>query len=51
MFQITMKDGFKVLARARCPSTKPNRLAIASEVAALDLVRDGGTPVPKSCVT
>ena len=42
-----MKDGSEVLARLPYPSTKPNRLAIASEVATLDLVRAIGIPVPK----
>jgi len=42
-----MKDGSEVLARLPYPSTKPNRLAIASEVATLDLVRASGIPVPK----
>ncbi|EXJ82365.1 hypothetical protein A1O3_06178 [Capronia epimyces CBS 606.96] len=42
-----MKDGSEVLARLPYPSTKPNRFAIASEVATLDLVRANGVPVPK----
>jgi hypothetical protein len=42
-----MKDGSEVLARLPYPSTKPNQLAIASEVATLDLVRACGIPVPK----
>lgn len=42
-----MKDGSEVLARFPYPSTKPNRLTIASEVATLDLVRAAGIPVPK----
>ncbi len=47
MFQITMNDGSEVLARLPYPSTKPNRFAIASEVATLDLVRANHVPVPK----
>ncbi|KAH0840690.1 hypothetical protein AYO21_00653 [Fonsecaea monophora] len=42
-----MKDGFEVLARLPYPSTKPCRLAIASEVATLDLVHAAGVPAPK----
>ncbi|RMZ77403.1 hypothetical protein DV738_g4429, partial [Chaetothyriales sp. CBS 135597] len=47
VFQITMKDGSEVIARLPYPSTQPHRLAMASEVATLDLVRAAGVPVPK----
>lgn len=42
-----MKDGSEVLARLPYPSTKPDRFAIASEVATLDLARANCVPVPK----
>jgi Phosphotransferase enzyme family len=42
-----MKDGSEVLARLPYPSTKPNRFALASEVATPDLVRANRVPVPK----
>lgn len=42
-----MKDGSEVLARLPYPSTKPNQLALASEVATLDLVRANGVRVPR----
>ena len=42
-----MKNGSEVLARLPYSSTKPDRLALASEVATLDLVRANGVPVPK----
>ena len=42
-----MKDGSEVLARLPYPSTKPNRFALASEVATLDLVRVNGVRVPR----
>jgi aminoglycoside phosphotransferase (APT) family kinase protein len=44
--ELTMKDGFQLLARLPCPSTQPKRLAIASEVATMTLVRSHGIPVP-----
>jgi aminoglycoside phosphotransferase (APT) family kinase protein len=42
-----MKDGSEALARLPYSSTKPNQLAIDSEVATLNLVRACGIPVPK----
>lgn len=42
-----MKDGSEVLARLPYSSTKPQRFAVASEVATLELVRSHGIPVPK----
>ena len=47
VFEITMKDGTQVLARLPYPSTVPKRLAVASEVATIDLIRSHGIPVPK----
>ncbi|KAF2086877.1 kinase-like protein [Saccharata proteae CBS 121410] len=47
VFEITMHDGFQMLARLPYPSTVPKRLAVASEVATMDLVRSHGIPVPK----
>jgi hypothetical protein len=45
--ELTMKDGFQLIARLPYPSTQPKRLAVASEVATMDLVRSHGIPVPK----
>lgn len=45
--ELTMKDGFQLIARLPYPSTQPKRLAVASEVATMDLVRNHGIPVPK----
>ena len=42
-----MKDGFQLIARLPYPSTQPKRLAVASEVATMDLVRGYGVPVPQ----
>jgi len=42
-----MRDGSEVLARLPYPSTQPRQLAVASEVATLDLARSNGVPVPK----
>lgn len=41
-----MKDGFQLIARLPYPSTQPKRLAVASEVATMALVRSHGIPVP-----
>ncbi|KAM0717867.1 hypothetical protein Q7P37_006199 [Cladosporium fusiforme] len=46
-FELTMNDGFQVIARLPYPSTQPKRLAVASEVATLDLVRHHGVPAPQ----
>ncbi|KZF25763.1 kinase subdomain-containing protein [Xylona heveae TC161] len=46
-FQLTMKDGFQLIARLPYPSTQPKRLAVASEVATMDLIRSYGVPAPK----
>lgn len=42
-----MKDGFQLIARLPYPSTQPKRLAVASEVATMDLVRGNGVPAPQ----
>ncbi|KAF3484439.1 protein kinase subdomain-containing protein [Arthroderma uncinatum] len=48
VFEITMKDDdTRILARLPYPSTVPKRLAVASEVATLDLLRRHNIPVPK----
>ncbi|KAI1937474.1 hypothetical protein LOZ57_006594 [Ophidiomyces ophidiicola] len=48
VFEITMKDdNTRILARLPYPSTVPKRLAVASEVATLDLLRCHDIPVPK----
>lgn len=46
-FEITMRDGCRILARIPYPITLPKHLAVASEVATMDLVRSYGIPVPK----
>lgn len=46
-FEITMKGGMQVVARLPYSSTVPRRLAVASEVATLDLVRSYGLAVPR----
>nr|POE47122.1 altered inheritance of mitochondria protein 9, mitochondrial [Quercus suber] len=46
-FEITMRDGVQLVARLPYPSTQPKRLAVASEVATMDLARSHGVPVPK----
>jgi hypothetical protein len=47
VLKITFKDGFSVLARLPYPSTIPRRLAVASEVVTMDLVRMHSVPTPK----
>jgi aminoglycoside phosphotransferase (APT) family kinase protein len=47
IFEIGMRDGTSILARLPYPSTLPRRLAVASEVATVDLVRAHGIPAPK----
>lgn len=46
-FELTMKDGFQLIARLPYPSTQSKRLAVASEVATMDLVPSHGVPVPQ----
>ena len=46
-FEITMYNGLQVVARLPYPCTYPKRLSVASEVAAMDLIRSYGVPVPK----
>lgn len=50
-FELTMKDGIRLVARLPYPSTQPKRLAVASEVAAMDLARSHAIPVPKITAT
>lgn len=47
VIQITMDDDTQILARLPYPSTEPRRLAVASEVATLSLLRAHGLPVPR----
>ncbi|KAF2437966.1 kinase-like protein [Karstenula rhodostoma CBS 690.94] len=47
VFDISMKDGSSILARLPYPSTVPQHLAVASEVATLDFVRAQGVPTPR----
>lgn len=46
IFELTMKDGFQMIARLPYPLTKPRALAIASEVATMDYLRGHGIPTP-----
>ncbi|KAL1978987.1 hypothetical protein VTN96DRAFT_7615 [Rasamsonia emersonii] len=46
-FEISMRDGFQVIARLPYPSTTPTHYTIASEVATMDFVRSHGLPVPR----
>ncbi|PYI06349.1 phosphotransferase family protein [Aspergillus sclerotiicarbonarius CBS 121057] len=43
----TFKDGYTVIVRIPYKITVPKRLAVASEVATLDVLRRNGVPVPK----
>ena len=47
ILEVTMNDGASILARLPYPSTVPRRLAVASEVATLDLLRANGISVPQ----
>ena len=47
VFEVTMKDGFQIIARLPYPLTQPKRFAVASEVATMDLVRSHGAPAPQ----
>lgn len=47
IFEITMNDGVQVVARLPYPSTQPKGIAIAREVATIELVRANGIPAPK----
>ena len=42
-----MHDGFQVIARLSYPSTCPDKLATASEVATMDLIWSFGISAPK----
>ena len=47
IFDITMKDDSRIIARLPDPSTHSKRFAMASEVATLNLLRSNGIAVPK----
>jgi aminoglycoside phosphotransferase (APT) family kinase protein len=47
VFQISMRDGFRLVARIPYPTTAPKSFAVASEVATMDFLRSHGIPVPK----
>ena len=47
ILEVTMNDGASILARLPYPLTVPRRLAVASEVATLDLLRAKGISVPQ----
>ncbi|RPD79781.1 protein kinase subdomain-containing protein PKL/CAK/Fmp29 [Lentinus tigrinus ALCF2SS1-7] len=46
-FLITMRDGFQMVARVPYLNTVPRDLAVASEVATMDLLRTSGLPIPE----
>ena len=46
-FKVTMHDGFQVIARLSYPSTRPEKLATASEVATMNLIQSLGISAPK----
>lgn len=47
IFLITMRDGFRLVARIPYPVTVPKFFAVASEVATLVFLRSVGLPVPE----
>ncbi|KAL0957922.1 hypothetical protein HGRIS_000103 [Hohenbuehelia grisea] len=47
IFLITMRDGFRMVARIPYPHTTPTYLAVASEVATLVYLRAAGLPTPE----
>lgn len=47
VFELTLRDEAQIIARLPYPVTQPKRLATASEVATMDLVRSHGIPVPR----
>ncbi|KLO16689.1 protein kinase subdomain-containing protein PKL/CAK/Fmp29 [Schizopora paradoxa] len=47
VFLVTMRDGFKLIARIPYPITPPKFLVTASEVATLAYLRENEVPVPK----
>ncbi|KAL0957017.1 hypothetical protein HGRIS_003118 [Hohenbuehelia grisea] len=47
IFLITMRDGFRMVARIPYPHTTPTYLAVASEVATLVYLRSAGLPTPE----
>ncbi|KAI0350135.1 protein kinase subdomain-containing protein PKL CAK Fmp29 [Trametes cingulata] len=47
VFLITMRDGFRMIARIPYPVTEPKYLAVASEVATLAFLRGIGLPTPE----
>ncbi|KAH9942760.1 protein kinase subdomain-containing protein PKL CAK Fmp29 [Amylocystis lapponica] len=46
-FLITMRDNFQMVARIPYPATIPKKLAVASEVATMALLRSSGLPIPE----
>ncbi|KAI7266089.1 hypothetical protein KC345_g8285 [Hortaea werneckii] len=46
VFEVTLRDELRIIARLPYPSTQPKFLATASEVATMDLVRRHGVPTP-----
>ena len=46
-FLITMRDGFRMVARIPYSSTEPKYYLVASEVATMDFLRSSGLPIPE----
>lgn len=46
-FVVSMRDGFRLVARIPYPSTVPKELAVASEAATLSFLRSRDIPVPE----
>ena len=47
VFLITLRDGFRMVARIPYPATAPKYFAVASEAATLAFLRAEGVPVPE----
>ena len=47
IFLITMRDGFRIVARIPYPAAVPKYFAVASEVATLAFLRSAGVPTPE----
>lgn len=46
-FLITMRCGFRMVARIPYPATIPKNFAVASEVATMAFLRSSGLPIPE----
>lgn len=47
IFEVTFRDGLKVIARLPYPCTLPRKHGVASEVATMEFLRTHGIPIPK----